>query len=274
MNDLIGLGKALEPFTQGSVGLLRRLFGEAASEIGEVFADKVRAYRRNNLAKILENVGGKIGDREFEALPLRFSIPFSEKASLVEDDELAEMWANLLHNAAVGFAPEHISFINILARLSPAEAKLLDRLIPEKIETESETDVPDYVVFKQQNDGAREVIPMMAGIISRVSLSEGGLSEEGREIAKFVVNRDFPNLIVEWMRASALDIDDKREWMAFNDDIKNHLVSIDLLQAEGLAVRTELHRSTTEVSISTSVITATALGWMFTQSCRAKERTE
>lgn len=271
MSDLIGIGKALEPFSQGSVGLLRRLFGEAASEIGEIFADKVRAYRRNNLARVLDKAAGKIGDETFEALPLGFSIPFAEKASLVEDEDLADMWANLLHNAATSFAPEHISFINILARLSTAEAKLLDRLVPEKLDTESELDAPDYVIFKQQNDGAREVIPMMAGIISRVSLSEDGLSEEGRKIAEFVVNRDFPNLIVEWMRASALDIDDKKEWMAFNNDVKNHLVSIDLLQAEGLAVRSELHRSTTEVSVSTSVISATALGWMFTQSCRSKD---
>lgn len=274
MSDLVGLGKALEPFSQGTVGLLRRLFGPAASEIGEVFADKVRAYRRDNFAKVLGKAEQKIGDEELEALPLRFSIPFAEKASLVEDDSLAEKWANLLASAATNFSDEHVAFINILARLSPSEAKLLDRLVPPTLIPGTESKLPDHVVFKRQTDGAKDVIPGIGGILSKISFKDGKLSEEGRRIADLVVNKDFGSLVVESMRAQPMDIEDHSDWIVFNKSIDEYLVSIDLLQAEGLVERTELFRATSEVSVKVSVISATALGWMFANACRTKENKE
>ncbi|MEM7664750.1 MAG: Abi-alpha family protein [Pseudomonadota bacterium] len=271
MNDLVGLGKALEPFSQGTVGLLRRLFGPAASEIGETFADKVRSYRRKNLTTVLEKAEKKIGESDLEELPLRFSIPFAEKASLIEEDSLAEKWANLLASAATNFSDEHVSFINILARLSPSEAKLLDRLVPPELTSDGSGELPDHVVFKRQNDGAKDVIPGFAGIISKVSFSNGELSEEGRRIADFFVNRDLGNIIIEMMQAQPLDVEDHSGWIVFNKSVSDLLVSIDLLQAEGLVERSELYRTTSEVSVSASVISATALGWMFASSCRSKK---
>lgn len=262
----------IAPFSAGAVGFLRRLFGPAASEIGEVFADKVRAYRSKNLQTVLLRAEEKVGSSEFQSLPLRFSIPFAERASLVDDEELTEMWANLLASAATDYAAEHISFINILSRLSASEARLLERLVPDKLETEVSSDTPEFAIFKSQNDGAREVIPFVAAVISRVALTKNGLSEEGKKIAGIIVNREMSNVIVESITAQANDIDDKREWMVFNKEIKNHLVSIDLLQAEGLAVRLVSHRSTPEMSISATTITATALGWMFVKACRTKDK--
>lgn len=271
MSDIVGLGKALEPFSQGTVGLLRRLFGPAASEIGEAFADKVRAYRRDNFARVLEKAAQKIGDEHLEALPLRFSIPFAEKASLAEDNSIVEKWANLLASAATKFSDEHVAFINILARLSPSEAKLLDRLVPAELIRGAGSELPDYAVFKRQTDGAKDVFPGIGGILSKVSIKDGEISEEGRKIAEYIVNKDFGNVIVESMQAESIDIEKHSYWMVFNKNVDEYLVSMDLLQAEGLVERTNLFSATSEVSVKASVISATALGWMFASTCRTKE---
>lgn len=274
MSDLVGLGKALEPFSQGTVGLLRRLFGPAASEIGEAFSDKVRAYRRDNFGKVLGKAEKKIGDEELESLPLRFSFPFAEKASLVEDESLAEKWANLLASAATNFSDEHVAFINILARLSPSEAKLLDRLVPAALISGTKSKLPDHVIFKRQTDGAKDVFPAIGGILSKGSFKVGKLSEEGRRMAELIVNMDFGSVFVESMHAQAMGIEDQSEWIVFNEIIDEYLVSIDLLQAEGLVERNELCRATSEVSVKVSVISATALGCLFASTCRTKESEE
>ncbi|MEP1421446.1 MAG: hypothetical protein ABJK59_06720 [Erythrobacter sp.] len=270
MSDLVGLGKALEPFSQGSVGLLRRLFGPAATEIGEAFADKVRSYRKANFSAVLAKAEEKIGSAEFEELPLRFSIPFAEKASLSDDDSLTDMWATLLASAATSFEPEHISFVNILARLSPAEAKLLSSLVPTDDPSlpKIKSVAPKFAIFRGRTDGGKDAIADSIAQIARDNMQPDGLSDQGKVAAERIVGGEFSNLVVEWISLRKATTGFSPAWTASNAELIEKYVSIDLLQAEGLVTRSLLQRSSVSFEVSTTIVSATALGWMFVQSCR------
>lgn len=121
----------LTPISSGGVGFLRRLFGPAASELGEVLADRVRAYRAKNLQRILTKAEKKLEGRLIEELPLRFSIPLLEKASLEDDDALVEMWANLLADAGKEIREEHYLMQKVLSSITPGAAELLDYIVGE-----------------------------------------------------------------------------------------------------------------------------------------------
>jgi hypothetical protein len=119
----------LTPFSQGTVGLLRRLFGPAASELGEALADRVRIYRAKNLKRIIESAEAKLGNEKVEELPLRFSIPLIEKASQEDDAVLSEMWANLLASAAKEVRDDHYLMLRVLSALTPTSVELLDYIV-------------------------------------------------------------------------------------------------------------------------------------------------
>ena len=259
----------LTPLSSGLVGLCRRLFGPAASELGEFLADRVRSYRSNNLRAIITEAEKRLSNQEIGELPLRFSIPFFERSSLADEPELVEKWANLLCSAAIDFTPEHVAFVDILARLTPSEARLLDRLVPAKLETEHTSDLPEHYIFKLQTDGAKSVMPLMGAIISKVSFNDGELSDEGKSIVETVVNADWPNMIVEQIRARDIDIDSHREWFSSNKTLSEIAIAVDLLQSVGLIQRLEQHETTKEVSVTAVTIVATSLGFKFANSCRA-----
>ena len=117
------------PFSEGAVGFVRRVFGPAATEIGETLADQVRAYRARNLRKILDRAQSKTSGRETNALPPRFSIPLLENASLEDDESLQEMWANLIENASEEIRDDHYLMRDILSNLTPNSADLLRKIV-------------------------------------------------------------------------------------------------------------------------------------------------
>lgn len=257
----------LTPFSTGAVGFFRRLFGPAATELGEILADKVRAYRAKNLEKVLETAQARIGALATQELPLRFSIPFFEKASLDDDTDLIERWANLLVSATLEYKPENLAFIDILARLSPTEAKILEAMVPQEIETEAESPGPEYATFTWHMVGRREAVSQIGGVLSKVSFRDGKLSADGRAIIEAVVNMDL-GMIIESIAARAIDIDDHSEWFQARDGLDNDMISLDILISTGLAARTTLFQATRDVSVTASVVAATALGFEFVKACR------
>lgn len=111
---------------------LRKIFGPAAGEIGDMFLDRVRAYRYRNVEKnsaraeaMLATTGRPAGE-----VPLRTLIPLIEGASREDDPSLSELWAALLANAAdTGGTEIGPMFPTILSQLSPGEARLLSELL-------------------------------------------------------------------------------------------------------------------------------------------------
>jgi hypothetical protein len=63
-------------------------------------------------------------------LPNKFIVPFLEKASLEEPDSpLITLWANLLVSASTNYKSAHLHFLDIIHRMSPEQARILQRMV-------------------------------------------------------------------------------------------------------------------------------------------------
>jgi hypothetical protein len=100
---------------------------------------EARGLRADNIRLQRTEVAYKIARMTREAAELekatlippttKFLIPFLEKASLEDrDDELHSRWSCLLLSASTHYEARHLTFIDILSRLSSDEAKLLEEV--------------------------------------------------------------------------------------------------------------------------------------------------
>lgn len=127
--DVVGVGKGLEAIERMSREvrqLMLDLAGPAVKEIGELFADRIRFRRYENLSHMAERVQKKLADRglQAKAVDLRLLVPILEEASLESDEDLRSKWVGLLTSAAAG-SPVHASYPKLLAQLEPEEARIL-----------------------------------------------------------------------------------------------------------------------------------------------------
>lgn len=80
--------------------LLKNLVGKPINEIGSLLADKVKTWQFANQVKTLNKVRG-ICEKEnipFKQINLKILFPYLEGISLEEDDNIQNLWANLLVN--------------------------------------------------------------------------------------------------------------------------------------------------------------------------------
>jgi hypothetical protein len=118
-----GVDAALAPVKD----LLNRLLGPVADELGGLFADPVRVFRLRSSIRLLEKVKAVCEEAGIEprAVAPKTLLPILENASLEDDEDLHDRWANLLANAAHrGTIPP--AFPEILRQLTGNEAQLLD----------------------------------------------------------------------------------------------------------------------------------------------------
>jgi hypothetical protein len=111
----ISLVDAIIPFTKGE-GLV---------------VDNVRTQRFDVAARIVERARQLASEqsRPITPPPLKFVVPFLEKASTETNDEvLGEMWARLLVDASDEFQGVHLTYVQLLSEISGFEARYLDRL--------------------------------------------------------------------------------------------------------------------------------------------------
>lgn len=106
---------SLSPFTE-SLGLL---------------GDQVRLYRQDVLIKIAEKAKSRAHIEGFSIKPIpnKVIVPFLEKASLesIDDQDMQERWAALLVSASKNVQSQHLTFIDILSRLSSEELTILEK---------------------------------------------------------------------------------------------------------------------------------------------------
>jgi hypothetical protein len=139
-DDLLGLGKAADALSKPLQDFLTKLLGPAASEAGELFADRIRYLRWKNTLHILQQSKQELDKRKLtvQNIPLKTLFPILEGASLESDDEnLQTKWVNLLVSAASGNSA-HPSYPKALSELTSSEAKLLDYLYVSEIELETQ----------------------------------------------------------------------------------------------------------------------------------------
>jgi hypothetical protein len=118
--------KALEPIG----GLLQRIAGPLADEIGDSLAIIARPYRIRLSLKMFQKTQRMLEEAGIKpkAVPPRLFLPIVESASIEDDEDLHTRWAALLANAATSQNSVHPSYIETLKQLTPVEARLLDAL--------------------------------------------------------------------------------------------------------------------------------------------------
>ena len=101
----------------------------AAEEIGLVLRDQVARLRRKNLEAIVAKTEAKLAAQgetptgSCSPLLIRNVI---EDASWIDDDCIQDMWAGLLATAAVSNADDSVIYTDVLKRLSPFQARVIN----------------------------------------------------------------------------------------------------------------------------------------------------
>ncbi len=98
-----------------------------------IFEDKLKYLRWENQIRLMlraEEFINEIGLKGVQrAIPLKFAVPLLQGAAMEDDHSLQDMWAKLLVNAIRedGIELKRV-YIDILERISPLEAKILNKL--------------------------------------------------------------------------------------------------------------------------------------------------
>lgn len=136
--DVLGLapyGEALNTLTKGVLegagAFLSRICLPASEEFGLLLKDKVSNWRKQNAVNITlmakEITDAKENNGNIHAHP-RLVMKILDEGSWSDSLEIQKMWAGLLASACTmtGKDESNLLFINILSRLTSAEAKLIN----------------------------------------------------------------------------------------------------------------------------------------------------
>ena len=83
-------------------GFVEKLIYPTAEEVGLLFSDKIKYFRFKNQIDILMKSEEYVKSKNIgiKAIPTKILVPLLENASLEEDEELQEKWANMIGNLA------------------------------------------------------------------------------------------------------------------------------------------------------------------------------
>lgn len=169
--------KAVEAGEKFGGFIARFISGSLEQAIG-IFEDKLKYMRWERQVALMKKAELFMAEQGIQAptrvIPLKLAVPLFQAASLEDDDYLQDQWARLLVNAANAASPIEVnrSHIDILERLSPLEAHLLNRIYALSFSA-------------MQHDGvATEKLPSEANIASSDSAKE---SKEPNEQVKLAL---------------------------------------------------------------------------------------
>ena len=112
-------------------GFITKYFGTTMEQSIGIFNDKLIYWRWENQQNLITKANQKMKklgiDITTKQIPLKLGLPLIEAASLEDDNELQEIWANLLVNSSINFSLER-SYINVLEQLSSLEVKILIKI--------------------------------------------------------------------------------------------------------------------------------------------------
>jgi len=114
---------------QENLRFLQRVLGPAA-EAADFLSDKIRFWRWQAAMKTIDRarflaIEADIQPRE---VPLKFLVPFLEKASLEHEESMRDRWARLLLSATTSFDGLHNVYLGLLSAMSSEEAGILSRM--------------------------------------------------------------------------------------------------------------------------------------------------
>ena len=131
------ISKALgvaQPLVDSTFGLIAGLLGEPCRIAGEMLADEVYHWQCRNRIRVLLKVKQRL---ELTGVPPRvvprgFLLPILQASGNVEDDELQELFANLLVAGVSSDDSQHPAFVQVIRQISVNEARLLRLLRRER----------------------------------------------------------------------------------------------------------------------------------------------
>ncbi len=111
----------------------------AKQHMGELIGDSVRLWRLRHLARIMDKVHLSADRRgldstQAEVLALHVGLPWIEKASLCENDELQDGWVELFLTLTTDEHAEYsarATHVRILGELDAWDCKVLDYMVKE-----------------------------------------------------------------------------------------------------------------------------------------------
>jgi hypothetical protein len=113
-------------------GLIARLAGPAADELGQMGGDTAREYRVRNAIKIFHRIEKMLTEAGITPEPIspRLFLPAIEAATVEDNESLQDLWAALMANAANPARRDAVlpSFVEILKQLLPEEATAIANL--------------------------------------------------------------------------------------------------------------------------------------------------
>ncbi|WMJ24332.1 Abi-alpha family protein [Paludicola sp. MB14-C6] len=126
------IGKGIDVADKVGTFIAPLIKGSLEQGIG-IFEDKLKYARWERQVRLMcraTEFMKKCGITEvINPIPLKFAVPLLQGASLEDDDELQDLWAKLLVNAISNKGIElRRVYIDILERLSPLEAKIIDKI--------------------------------------------------------------------------------------------------------------------------------------------------
>ena len=132
--------------------IVRRIAGPAATEVGLMWGDALRAWRAKRAVRLFDDVMKAMSARHVKpnAVAPRLLFPILDAATLNEDEDLHARWVALLTNAAITDKQVLPSFSEILRQLTPEEVRFLDRAYNE-------------VTLAEQNREIQNRTPLLSG---------------------------------------------------------------------------------------------------------------
>ncbi|WP_375503484.1 Abi-alpha family protein [uncultured Nostoc sp.] len=93
----------------------------------ETVINEVRCFNAKRTAKAMKEIYERLNHAGIEPkkVPIKTLIPILENISIEEDETLSEKWSNLLESSIKGTFI-HPSYIDLLEKISPNDAKVLD----------------------------------------------------------------------------------------------------------------------------------------------------
>lgn len=111
-----------------------RFIGGPLEQAFGIIEDKLKYRRWERQVRLMDRANAFIAERDsqmqFRPVPLNVAIPIFEAASLEEDDDLQDLWARLLVNAADAESSTHVKrgLVSILQDFGQMEARLLQAI--------------------------------------------------------------------------------------------------------------------------------------------------
>lgn len=161
----VGKGIDLANNVGGFIAPLIR--GSLEQGIG-IFEDKLKYMRWERQIRLMnqaEEYMKKQGIVEIiNPIPLKFAIPLLQGASLEDNDDLQDLWAKLLVNSVSdkGIELKRV-YIDILERLSPLEAKIIQKIYSLPFDENQHKHIITYLLpefIDVQSDESKETPPL------------------------------------------------------------------------------------------------------------------